>query len=183
MKDGTTINGFEGWGSGTVWVGSNAVFTMEGGTFSNCNAGLYGSVVSLWEGIFNFYGGTKKIQNDQAGMILAYFIISGVTVQQILLHMKNIFVEFKNYPNIDITAKYIGSIIHYLTRDTFINNPTKLNSFLPLMNYYRNVHAQILPLDKLRIKLLAGAIFLYIIIFALLYYYLIYNSGTKILFA
>ena len=67
------------------------------------------------------------------------------------------------------------------TRDTKIL-ANKLKSEL-LMNYYRNVHAQILPLDKLRIKLLAGAIFLYIIIFALLYYYLIYNSGTKILFA
>ena len=89
---------------------------------------------------FNFYGGTKKIQNDQAGMILAFFIISEVTVQQILLHMKNNFVEFKKYPNIDKTAKYIGSIIHYLTRDTFINNPIKLNSLLPLMNYYRINH-------------------------------------------
>ena len=89
---------------------------------------------------FNFYGGTRKIQNDQAGKILAFFIISGVTVQQILLHMKDNFVEFKKYPNIDKTAKYIGSIIHYLTRDTFINNPTKLNSLLPLMNYYRNNH-------------------------------------------
>ena len=89
---------------------------------------------------FNFYGGTRKIQNDQAGMILAFFIISEVTVQQILLHMKNNFVEFKKYPNIDKTAKYIGSIIHYLTRDTFINNPIKLNSLLPLMNYYRNNH-------------------------------------------
>lgn len=67
------------------------------------------------------------------------------------------------------------------TRDTKIL-ANKLKSEL-LMNYYRNVHAQILPLDKLRIKLLAGAVFLYIIIFALLYYYLIYNSGTKILFA
>ena len=54
--------------------------------------------------------------------------------------MKNNFVEFKNYPNIDITAKYIGSIIHYLTRDTFINNPTKLYCLFSLMNYYRNNH-------------------------------------------
>ena len=70
---------------------------------------------------YNFYGGTKGLTDDQIGMIVAFLIISGVTVQQILLHMKENFVEFRNYPNIEITAKYIGSIMHYLTRDTFQN--------------------------------------------------------------
>ena len=89
---------------------------------------------------FNFYGGSRNLTEPQMGMIIAYLIISGVTVQQILLHMKDIFVEFKNYPNIDISAKYIGSIIHYLTRDTFQNDPTMLKEILALMNYYRNYH-------------------------------------------
>ena len=73
-------------------------------------------------------------------MLVAFLIISGVTVQQILLHMKENFVEFRNYPNIDISGKYIGSIMHYLTRDTFNNNPTMLKEILALMNYYRNYH-------------------------------------------
>ena len=89
---------------------------------------------------FNFYGGTKKVKEDQVGMLLAFLIISGVTVQQILMHIKENFVEFRNYPNIEITAKYIGSIMHYLTRDTFNNNPTMLKQILALMNYYRNYH-------------------------------------------
>ena len=89
---------------------------------------------------YNFYGGTKKLQADQVGMLVAFLIISGVTVQQVLLHMKDNFVEFRNYPNIDITAKYVGSIMHYLTRDTFNNNPTMLKEILALMNYYRNYH-------------------------------------------
>ena len=89
---------------------------------------------------FNFYGGTRKLQGDQVGMLVAFLIISGVTVQQILLHMKDNFVEFRNYPNIDISGKYIGSIMHYLTRDTFNNNPTMLKEILALMNYYRNYH-------------------------------------------
>jgi len=89
---------------------------------------------------YNFYGGTKNLQNDQVGMLLAFLIISGITVQQILLHMKDNFVEFRNYPNIDISAKYIGSIMHYLTRDTFNNNPVMLKEILALMNYYRNYH-------------------------------------------
>ena len=89
---------------------------------------------------FNFYGGKKKLEVDQVGMILAFLIISGITVQQILLHMKENFVEFKKCPNIDITAKYIGSIMHYLTIDTFISSPTKLKDIFSLMNYYRNYH-------------------------------------------
>ena len=89
---------------------------------------------------YNFYGGTKKLKEDQVGMLLAFLIISGVTVQQILLHIKENFVEFRNYPNIEISAKYIGSIMHYLTRDTFNNNPVMLKEILALMNYYRNYH-------------------------------------------
>ena len=89
---------------------------------------------------FNFNGGTKKLQDDQVGMLVAFLIISSVTVQQILLHMKDNFVEFRNYPNIDISAKYVGSILHYLTRDTFNNNPVMLKEILALMNYYRNYH-------------------------------------------
>ena len=89
---------------------------------------------------YNFYGGTRNLKGDQVGMLVAFLIISGVTVQQILLHMKDNFVEFRNYPNIDISGKYIGSIMHYLTRDTFNNNPTMLKEILALMNYYRNYH-------------------------------------------
>ena len=89
---------------------------------------------------YNFYGGTKNLKLDQVGMLVAFLLISGVTVQQILLHMKDNFVEFRNYPNIDISGKYIGSIMHYLTRDTFNNNPTMLKEILALMNYYRNYH-------------------------------------------
>ena len=89
---------------------------------------------------FNFYGGTKNLSIDQVGMLIAFLIISGITVQQILLHIKDNFVEFRNYPNIEISAKYIGSIMHYLTRDTFNNNPIMLKEILALMNYYRNYH-------------------------------------------
>ena len=52
-----------------------------------------------------------------------------------------------------------------------------------LLHYYRNVHAQILPLEKLRFKLLIGTVIVYTIIFALLYYYLIYNDVVKFLFS
>ena len=89
---------------------------------------------------YNFYGGTKNLQDDQVGMLLAMLIISGITVQQILLHMKDCFIDFKNYPNIEISAKFIGSIIHYLVRDTFNTDPTMIKDVLALMNFYRNYH-------------------------------------------
>ena len=54
--------------------------------------------------------------------------------------MRDCFIDFKNYPNIEITAKYVGSIMHYLTRDTFHTDPTMLKEVLALMNYYRNYH-------------------------------------------
>lgn len=56
MESGTTITGFDGNSSGTVYVGSNAKFTMNGGTISNCEA-RYGSAVYNY-GTFNFYGGS-----------------------------------------------------------------------------------------------------------------------------
>ena len=63
---------------------------------------------------YNFYGGTKNLQGDQVGMIVAI--------------------------NIEISAKFIGSIMHYLVRDTFHTDPTMLKEVLALMNYYRNYH-------------------------------------------
>jgi hypothetical protein len=54
--------------------------------------------------------------------------------------MKDCFLEFKNYPNIEINAKLIGSIMHYLVIDTFNNNPSMLKDHFALMNYYRNYH-------------------------------------------
>ena len=89
---------------------------------------------------YNFYGGTKKLQGDQVGMLVAMLIISGITVQQILLHIRDCFIDFKNFPNIEISAKFIGSIMHYLVRDTFHTDPTMLKEVLALMNYYRNYH-------------------------------------------
>ena len=89
---------------------------------------------------FEFYGSTRNVTSAQAGMILAFLLICGVLVQQVLLHMRDIFKEFKQYPKVDVSGKYIGSIIHYLTRDTFISNPKVATSCLGLFNYYRNYH-------------------------------------------
>ena len=89
---------------------------------------------------FEFYGGARKITIPQGGMIIAYLIICGICVQQILLHMKDVFIEFTKFPYIDISGKYIGSIMHYLTRDTFMFDPGLVQDILALFNYYRNYH-------------------------------------------
>ena len=89
---------------------------------------------------FEFYGGTRNVSSSRAGMILAYLLICGILVQQILLHMRDIFKEFKQFPKVDTNGKYVGSIIHYLTRDTFINSPKTVTNCIGLFNYYRNYH-------------------------------------------
>ena len=89
---------------------------------------------------FEFYGSTRNVSPSRSGMILAYLLICGVLVQQILLHMRDVFKEFKQFPKVDVNGKYIGSIIHYLTRDTFINSPKTVTNCLGLFNYYRNYH-------------------------------------------
>ena len=89
---------------------------------------------------FEFYGGARQITVPQGGMILSYLLICGICVQQILLHMKDVFIEFTKFPYIDISGKYIGSIMHYLTRDTFMYDPGLVRDILALFNHYRNYH-------------------------------------------
>jgi hypothetical protein len=48
------------------------------------------------------------------------------------------FEEFKTYRNIQISTKYVGSVLHYLIRDTFKVSPPMIKEVLALMNFYRN---------------------------------------------
>ena len=89
---------------------------------------------------FEFYGGGRMITVPQGGMIISYLLICGICVQQILLHMRDVFIEFTKFPYIDISGKYIGSIMHYLTRDTFMYDPGLIQDILALFNFYRNYH-------------------------------------------
>ena len=89
---------------------------------------------------FHFYGFTRMMNESQRSMLLSFLLINGVTVQQILLHIGDHFAEFKNLKDIYTSAKIIGSIIHYLTRDTYSNNPNMIKNFFALLNYYKNYH-------------------------------------------
>ena len=89
---------------------------------------------------FHFYGSTRMMNESQRSMLLSFLLINGVTVQQILLHIGEHFPEFKNLKDINTSAKIIGSIIHYLTRDTYSNNPNMIKNFFALLNYYKNYH-------------------------------------------
>jgi hypothetical protein len=89
---------------------------------------------------FDFYGRTRYMNDKRGGLILAFLIISGITVQQILLHLHELIPKYKNNPYIISNCKYIGSLLHYLTRDTFDNNPKIQIDGLSLINYYRNYH-------------------------------------------
>ena len=89
---------------------------------------------------FNLYGGTRKMNNEKGGLILSFLLICGITVQQILLHLHEIINGFNNYNNVISNCKYIGTLLHYLTKETFSENPKKKNDIISLLNYYRNYH-------------------------------------------
>ena len=97
----------------------------------------YLSIFQLNRLDFNFYGATKNMNDERRGLILAYLIICGISVQQILLYIHEIIKGFNN-PYIINNSRYIGSLLHYLTRYTFSNHPKKLNNVLSLLNYYNN---------------------------------------------
>jgi hypothetical protein len=87
---------------------------------------------------FYFYGSTKQNSDAAAGLITALLIISRTFVMQLLMHIVENFEEFKTYRNIQTSAKYVGSILHYLVRDTFKVSPPMIKEVLALMNFYRN---------------------------------------------
>jgi hypothetical protein len=89
---------------------------------------------------FNFYGGTKNMSDTQLGMLLAFLVISRTTVQQILLHPLENFPDFRGYPKLPLSCKYLGSILHYITRDAFSNSPPMEKDSIAQLNYYRNYH-------------------------------------------
>ena len=99
---------------------------------------------------FNFYGGTKNLTINHKAMILSYLIINGVCVQQILLHINEVFTEFSECSDIDGAVRNIGSILHYLVRDIFKKKQKKTNDILALFNYYRNYHLYNEKLEKLK---------------------------------
>ena len=89
---------------------------------------------------FNYYGAVNKISLTQSAFILSYFIINGITVQQILLHLKEVFTEYSNCANIEKAAINLSSILHYLVKQIFENKLKIKNDLIALFNYYRNYH-------------------------------------------
>ena len=89
---------------------------------------------------FNFYGGTKNHSDSTIGMLVALLMISRTWVLQVLMHPVENYDDFKNFKYIQISCKYVGSILHFLVRDAFKTNPPMVKEILALLNYYRNYH-------------------------------------------
>ena len=102
---------------------------------------------------FNFYGGTKNLTICQNAMILSFLIINGVSVQQILLHLREVFTEYSDCYEVDGAVKTIGSILHYLVRDIFKMKQKKINDILAIFNYYRNYHLYNAQIEQLKDKI------------------------------
>ena len=89
---------------------------------------------------FEFYGATKNLTDEQSSMILAFLLLSVVSSQRILCNIRETVKEFRNYPNVIISTKYVAAIIHYLTIETFKKDLESLDDIYALFNYYRNYH-------------------------------------------
>ena len=101
---------------------------------------------------FEFYGATKNLTEEQAAMILAFLLLSVIASQEILCNIRETVSQFRNYANVIISSRYIASILHYLTRDTFKNDVDKLDDICALFNYYRNYHLQNEFIEKKKVK-------------------------------
>ena len=89
---------------------------------------------------FYLNGELKNVTDARGTMIITYLVISRCFVQTIMLHYKELFPQHKSNDLITNNAFVIGSILHYLTNDTFKSNPPRLDKLLSLNNYYRNNH-------------------------------------------
>ena len=108
---------------------------------------------------FGFYGNTRKLNNEQSGMLLSFLIISGITVQSLFLHLKEIFKdEFNKRINTNILV--VGSVLHYINVNAFKDNPTQNREPSILFNYYRNYHIFNEQLEKQHDVLNSNALFL-----------------------
>ena len=86
---------------------------------------------------FDFFGSCINNTLEESAMILCYFIISSISVQQIFLSIQYIFPELKPYENIFIAVKFISSILYYLERNAFVKKVKINNNYIDLFNYYR----------------------------------------------
>ena len=102
---------------------------------------------------FNFYGATKNLSLKHSAMNLSYLIINGVTVQQILLHLKEVFTEYSECNNIEKAAINLGSVLHHLVKKIFGKKLKLKNDVLALFNYYRNYHLFDENIEKLKDKI------------------------------
>ena len=107
---------------------------------------------------FNFYGATKDFSLKHGAMVLSYLIINGVTIQQILLHLKEVYTEFGNCYNIEKAAINVGSVLHNLVKKIFKKKLKIKNDILALFNYYRNYHLFDEKIEKLKDKITENVI-------------------------
>jgi len=89
---------------------------------------------------FDFMGATQYNDEFSTGMLLALLILSRTLILQIFLHPIENYPELKHVKGIEEAFKYIGSILHYLIRDSFKATPAPLQNIIILHNYYKNYH-------------------------------------------
>jgi len=88
---------------------------------------------------FGLNGDIKNISNDNImGMLIAFLIISKSAIQTIFLKPLANIEQVKNFKNIEISMKFLGSILHYIVQETFLVSLPILKDKISLFNYFRN---------------------------------------------
>lgn len=98
---------------------------------------------------FDVIGGVKNFTNENVlAMILSFLIISKVGIQQIMLKPLQNIDQVKTFKNIDISMKFICSILFFILQETFQINPSILKDKLCLFNYFRSYKLSNAEIEK-----------------------------------
>jgi len=84
---------------------------------------------------FNYLGESSGKKPSTKSMLTSMLLISRITVQHLLMKIKQIFEETKDFQYIEQTCKTLGSLLHYLVQITFFTSPKKLMEVIPIINY------------------------------------------------
>lgn len=89
---------------------------------------------------FSVYGSTINLNSDQISFLLAFVIIGGYVIQDVLVKKKVVCEEWKRYKYLEGNMKVIGSIMYYMMKEEFERRIERRDDMVSMINYYRTYH-------------------------------------------
>lgn len=88
---------------------------------------------------FGLNGDVKNFANENVmGMLIAFLVISKSAIQTIFLKPIGNIEQVKTFKNIEISMRFVGSILHLILQDAFAAQLPVANDKISLFNYFRN---------------------------------------------